>query len=534
MTSVSQNQRNRFYRRVSAYLRYAFIVLALGLVYLGPAGTSPCHAGFWPFSYDDAYEKSRDEFKAVHESVSTTKDTVEKAKLAVDAVATDLDDQINRLKRAGDAVPKELKDAAAKVKNAQKTLERSLEVLSNFGDYSEKITAATDVYDEIVELRKKMAADSQTLGPLGGELRALGTLMQKADNVPILGEAIKAYGEITTGLVDKLGEVATTIDKNRNQDLIGEGAYDTNEKARIFREFKRSHPELVGLTYEPSIPVYLYVPEDEARGGPGVLWNEDTKQFSVVPKGAPAKAIFQMQLLNNKRLEASQLTMHMEEWPKGGAKRLETARAMHDFFVKLRRFDYSTVSANSHEDLPLWLRNPRLFEARYVYDRNAHEQLHHDLKAIYDGFMAKGDDDSKKQAALIRKFAQKHKLDIAFAPAATPQKTEQKTTKKEESSTVESFFKSLNDGLEKLNKDLEKLNTTTSAPQKAATPPPAPPAEVKKTEQKPAAPARSPGKAPGQIGTCSECFESGLECSCGREACRCCSPGDSSCNAFDL
>jgi hypothetical protein len=188
----------------------------------------------------------------------------------------------------------------------------------------------------------------------------------------------------------------------------------------------------------------------------------------------------------------------------------------------------SQVCQNSHEELFALLRNPRLFEARYVYDRQVHDQLHRDLKEIHDRFLAKGDEDSKKQAALIREFSRRHKLGITFTKP-------EKKVDKNEPSAVEGFFKGLADGLEKLNKDLEKLNTTTSAPQKTTTSAPPPPATpVQKVEQTPAPPPKPATKAGSVVGTCAECAQSGLECACGKAACRCCAPGDSSCNAYDL
>lgn len=121
-------------------------------------------------------------------------------------------------------------------------------------------------------------------------------------------------GTVTTGLVDKLGEVATTIDNNRNQDQLDHGTYDTNEKNRAFREFQLNHPkELIADVYYRSVPSYLYEPAGGAREGSSVIWDEE---------------------------------------------------------------------------LFILLRNPKLFEARYVYDRKAHDRLHDDLRAIYDGLMA--------------------------------------------------------------------------------------------------------------------------------------------------
>jgi len=523
-------------------LRLPAVLLALAAItILGLGHTAPCYG--WSFGSsspeEEAYEKSRDEFKAVHESVSTTKDSVENAKKAMDAVVGEIDSKIKQMKKAGKTIPGDLKNAVAKLKNAQKTLERSQEILANFGDYSEKITAATDVYDEIVELRKKMDADRQSMGNLAAELRALGKVMEKGgEYVPILGDAIKAYGEVTTGLVDKLGEVATTIDSNRNQDQLGHGTYDTNEKNRLFREFQRNHSnELIADVYYRSVPSYIYEPAGGVREGNSVLWDEEDKQFTIVPQDVPAKDIFKMTLLIDERLSASDLIMHIGEWKKGGARRLETARAMQTFLNTLRKGSaspvMSQVSRENGDELFILLRNTKLFEARYVYDRRAHDQLHRDLEAIYDGLMAEGSKESKAQADQVRRFARKYNLNIAFAEPAPvePKKPEKKSAEKKGPSFLDSFIKAVATEPKKV----EKKSPTT---RKAATPQPQNQhVEAAKTAEKKPAPkpdAAKPAVKAGSIGSCNDCAQSGLDCACGRAACRCCAPGDANCNAYDL
>jgi hypothetical protein len=509
---------------------------------LGLGHAEQCHGwSFWSSSpEEEAYEKSRDEFKAVHESVSTAKDSVENTRKALDALVGQVDSEIKLLKKARKPIPGNLKNAAAKLKNARKTLERSQEILANFGDYSEKITAATDVYDEIVELRKKMDADRQSMGNLAAELRGLGKLMEKGgEYVPILGDAIKAYGTVTTGLVDKLGEVATTIDNNRNQDQLGHGTYDTNEKNRAFREFQRNHAkELIADVYYRSVPSYLYEPTGGVREGNSVLWDEESKKFVIVPKDVPAKDIFKMTLLIDKRLSASDLMAHMGEWKKGGARRLETARAMQTLLNRLRTGPafsvVSRVSRDNDDELFILLRNPKLFEARYVYDRQAHDNLHRDLKAMYDGLMAEGSAESKAQAEQIRRFARKYNLAIAFTqPApAEPKKPEKKTAKKKEPSFIDSLFNSSAPESNKVKKESPSTTRKTSTPQQQTQKEGATKTAKEKPAPKPAA-ARPAMKA-GQVGSCGDCARSGLDCACGKAACRCCAPGDSNCNAFDL
>jgi len=75
---------------------------------------------------------------------------------------------------------------------------------------------------------------------------------------------------------------------------------------------------------------------------------------------------------------------------------------------------------------------------------------------------------------------------------------------------------------------LKKLESTMPASDaispKLATPAPTPP------------PVPEPQTVPANttVSSCGLCAQSGLDCACGREACRCCAPGDSNCNAYDL
>jgi len=484
------------------------LLLALAaLTMLGWYRAASCHG---QSSYGEAYEQSRDEFKSVQESVASTKSTVENTKKAVDAVEAQIRLKIQQLRKAGQPVPDNLKNAAARFRNARLALKRSRDALANFGDYSEKITAVTDVYDEIKELRGKMEADRQSMGDLAAELRALGTLMEKGgEYVPILGDAIKAYGAVTTGLVDKLGEVAVTIDSNRNQDQLGHGTHDTSEKNRIFREFQRSHPELIADVYHRSVPAYLYEPVGVGEGN-SVLWDEESRQFFIVPADVPAKDIFKMSLLVEKRLAASELQLLMSHWQESGAPHLETARAMQPLLNDLRQGPFadvvSRVSREGDGLLYRLLRNPRLFEALYVYGPDTRLKLHRDLLAIHDSLIAEG---ALDQAAAIRNFSRQHRLEIAFAvpdPAVSP-KPAKKTAEKKK-------------------------------PAAAAKQPATQKKEAKKEpRQKPAAKAaaaKPKTKAGSVVGSCSACADAGLDCACGREACRCCAPGDSDCNAFDL
>ena len=263
----------------------------------------PCHG---QADYADAYEQSRNEFKAVQESAAATKSTLDATKIVVDKAEAQLRLKIQQLQKANQPASENLKNAAARFKNARMTLKRSQDLLDNFAVYSGKVTAVTDVYDKVVELRTKMKEDSKLMGDLAGALRGLGTMMvEGSDYVPVIGKAVKVYGKVTIGMVDKLGGVAKAIDLQRNQGQIGRGTHSTGERNRIFHEFQRNHPELIADVYAPSLPAYLYEPIGGPREGNSVIWDEEARQFSVVPADIPAGDIFRMTLLLETRLSAA-------------------------------------------------------------------------------------------------------------------------------------------------------------------------------------------------------------------------------------
>jgi len=481
--------------------------------------------------HSEAYEQSRDEFKSVLDSVSTSKSTVERTKKAVDAVEAQIRLKIQQLQKANQPIPDSLKDAAAKFKNARMTLKRSQEVLATFGNYSEKITAVTDAYDKIVDLRNKMEADRKAMGNLAGELRALGTMMDEGgDYVPILGEALKAYGAVTTGLVDKLGQVANTIDSNRNQDQIGRGTYDTNERNRIFRDFQRAHPELIADVYSRSVPEYLYEPIGGPREGNSVLWDERSQQFVIVPVDVPAKDIFKMTLLLDKRLSASDLQTLLGHWKENGAPKLKTSLALQSLLNDLRRGPFadvvSRVSRSNDGLLFRLLQNPELFIALYVYDPRTRDELNRNLQAIHDGLIAQG---ALDQAAKIRSFSTKHNLGLAFnVPGAAPLPKPDKQVKKTAEKNKPSPTGKTPAAQQEKQKEVTKTGEQEKRQQKAVAE-----SGVQKNKNDTSASAKKKVSA-GSIDTCSNCAKNGLDCACGRAACRCCAPGDSNCNAYDL
>jgi hypothetical protein len=540
-----RHPRGKFCRFPSPSLRQPFslkslffLLTAASLLALHPA--LPCQG---QADYADAYEQSRNEFKAVQESVAATKSTLDASKIVIDKAEAQLRLNIQQLQKANKPVPENLKNAAARFKNARMTLKRSQGMLENFGDYSGKITAVTDVYDKVIELRAKMQEDSQLMGDLAGALRAIGTLMvEGADYVPVIGKAVGGYGTIAIGMVDKLGGLAKLIDSNRNQGQIGRGTHSIGDRNKIFREFQLNHPELKADVYTPSVPAYLYEPFGGPSEGNSVIWDEETRQFSIVPADIPARDIFRMTLLLQTRLSAAELKILMEHWKTVGAPHLKAARGLHTLLNSVRHGPFidvvSRADRTSNGFLFRLLQDPDLFEALYVFDPETRADMHRSLKAVHDGLVAEG---ALDLAERLRTFAGKHKLGIAFTgpePVAPKKPVQKKAEKKKEPGTAGT--KTAAPELKK-KQEAKKVAPVPPKPKPAAkTPPPVPPKpknEVKKAAKTPAAkpPPKKPSVKAGQVvGSCSACIQNGMDCACGKAACRCCAKGDKNCNAFDL
>lgn len=515
-----------------------FLLTAASLLALHPA--SPCQG---QTDYADAYEQSRNEFKAVQESVAATKSTLDASKIVIDKAEAQLRLNIQQLQKANRPVPENLKNDAARFKNARMALKRSQTMLENFGDYSEKITAVTDVYDKVVELRAKMQEDSQLMGDLAGALRVMGTLMVEGkDYIPVIGMAVGGYGTIAIGMVDKLGGIAKLINSNRNQGNIGRGTHSIGDRNKIFREFQLNHPELKADVYTPSVPAYLYEPFGGPDQGNSVIWDEEARQFSVVPADIPARDIFRMTLLLETRLSAAELKILMEHWKTVGAPHLKAARGLHNLLNSVRHGPFidvvSRADRTSNGFLFRLLQDPDLFEALYVFDPKTREEMHQSVKAVHDGLVAEG---ALDLAEKLRGFAGKHKLGIAFSvpkPVPPPKPVQQKAEKQKKPGTAGTKTAAPEP---KKTQEVKKAAPVPPKPKAAAKkPPPAPPKpqkEIKKAAKTPAPkpPPKKPSVKAGQVvGSCSACIQNGMDCACGKAACRCCAKGDKNCNAFDL
>jgi hypothetical protein len=544
--NTDHHTRSKFCRRPSLSLQQPFHLKALfllltALILLALYPAPPCHG---QSDYAEAYEQSRDEFKAVQGSAAATKSTLDATKIVVDKAEAQLRLNIQQLQRANQPVPENLKNAAAKFKNARMTLKRSQDLLDNFSVYSGKVTAVTDVYDKVVELRTKMNEDSNLMGNLAGALRGLGTMMvEGSDYIPVIGRAVKVYGEVTIGMVDKLGGVAKTIDSQRNQGQIGRGTHSTGERNRIFHEFQRNHPELIADVYVPSLPAYLYEPFGSGEGN-SVIWDEEARQFSVVPADIPARDIFRMTLLLETRLSAADLKILMEHWNASGALHLKAANGLHKLLNGVRHGPFidivSRVDRTTNGFLFRLLQDPDLFAALYVFDPKTRDEMHRSMKAVHDGLVAEG---ALDLAEKLRGFARKHKLGIAFTvpePVAPPKPVQKKAEKKKEPVTADKKKSAAPEP--KKMQEVNKVAPVPPKPKPAAKPPspvpPKPQKEIKKAAKTPAPkppPKKKPSVKAGQVvGSCSACIQNGMDCACGKAACRCCAKGDKNCNAYDL
>lgn len=371
--------------------------------------------------YNQAYEQSKEEFVAVKESVDSLKGKVDKTKEAISLVEKHLRAQIMEMNRNKQPIPESMAKTVSNLKNARMTLARSQNVLNLFSEYSDKAINVSDIYDDINILRKKMDEDRRTMGDLSANLRLLGSAMSKSgEYIPILGEAIEAYGNIATGMIDKLGEVSIIIDQNRNQDHIGTGTHDTNEKSRLLRAMLADHPELAN-TYYHSSPGYLYRPLHS--NGSGLIWDEDSRTFYVIPENVPAEKIFRMALLTGKRVEPHELKILTQNWNSISAPRLQVATGLHNILNRVATGPFvdafSKVNRTSNDMLAGILVHKDIFEAYYTYSPQLRQHIDKFIKDLYSELVTQG---ATGEADIIYRFVNDNKLDIVLEQSPPPVK----------------------------------------------------------------------------------------------------------------
>ncbi|MEW5821650.1 MAG: hypothetical protein AB1782_15765 [Cyanobacteriota bacterium] len=317
---------------------------------------------------------SQEEFDSLKSSVDKTESVLDNIENRLQSAKKYLG-QISNDPRKG----KEAKALLEKITETEKILSDYKKPLKSFNTYAGKVSTVTDVYIQIYDIHEKFQKDKELQGDLGANLRLLSTAMQNfGDKVPLIGDAIKAYGDITSGLLDKTMEVGLTIDQARNQGAIsGPGTYATGYSREKNLLLKEKYPYLAdNYTYVPVTPGYVY--RSTENGHPLLIWDQESKDFYLVKEDVPVEKIFKLKLLVDQRPGPKDLKNLTENWDSIGLNRYKSGLLIQTLFEKVaeesgyslpKQFYYQVKDTNSDLFYDMF-HDTENFEARYMFDAN--------------------------------------------------------------------------------------------------------------------------------------------------------------------
>ncbi|MGE4243728.1 hypothetical protein [Ramlibacter sp.] len=105
------------------------------------------------------------------------------------------------------------------IEKSRSQIKRSKRALDEFHSKASVVTDAFDAYEAMETFRRQYQSYQSEQGQLAANLYALGTAMEKyGKNVPLLGDMIEAYGQITTGMLSKIAAVSWLVCRRIAQD----------------------------------------------------------------------------------------------------------------------------------------------------------------------------------------------------------------------------------------------------------------------------------------------------------------------------
>jgi len=318
-----------------------------------------------PLWAQDPLEKTDREFRAVADSVKKTQETVDKWRSGLI--------QAEKFLRSKKGLsPAQRSAIQEQIRTARRSLNGYSKRFKVFSKYAGKVTEVFDMVNTVNELRK--GAAERRGGPLAGQLHCIAKVMEKfGGEVPILGDAIQMYGQITTGLLDATDKLDKKIQGARNQNMIGAGCYSWfNPKYRALKsQFGADFAD--GDTYAPSGPRFVYRSINQ-RGKVCLIWDDETGKWHKLdnPK-ANVASIYRENLLAGRRRSPRELVVIANQWNKLVAGRTKAMEAYKEIIATRDSFLYSQAyyKVKGEYDLPLWemLQDPELFRANLLFNR---------------------------------------------------------------------------------------------------------------------------------------------------------------------
>ncbi|MBI5239230.1 MAG: hypothetical protein HY926_02050 [Elusimicrobia bacterium] len=308
-----------------------------------------------------------------------------------------------------------------KIEEMKEALAGNTQLYTRFADTAGKAKEVLDLVNDVKELKGTMDEYAANQGQGAANLLALAFLADKlGGDVPLLGDAIKAYAEITKGILGATNKLAGSINENQRQGGIGKGGQSTGEK---FEALKTLLGETAAKddTWLPTEPGWIFTTTDGKT--PDLLWDQESKSWLQAPKGS-AEQVYWKNRLAGKPPSPQFLAALCQ--PETAQKALEREKAAEEYLKLLdscakslgdEYLAYLSVNEKAGWALRGWLRDPKVFAARFAYDGAFQAEARSALKSLYEELAKKLPADSPLLARL-RDWAKTQ--DLALGGPAAP------------------------------------------------------------------------------------------------------------------
>lgn len=320
-------------------------------------------------SLTDTIDKTKKDFEVIKKTGDDAKDKLEELEselLKAKKVAASLTDDKAR------------KKVLDHIKTCEKKVTSTLNVFKNFSTYAGYTSNAIEAAVYMDKIRNLDHTDLKT------NLGTLATLMTDyGGKVPILGAAIKAYGEITTGMIKAVDKVGRTI---RDMDKGSIRFADDIRHKKMKEQFGSAADY-----YVPTGCSYIFLAEDDIAYG-YYIWDEDALKWYHFDSDTDVVGIFQDNLTYGRRIGPMRLKLMCEKWYV--IKRLkETGKAVFDKLADWKERPlgpgsvYWEVNEKHNSRLFREMMNPELFILKYTYNPSFKAWAAQVLRDFRDGLV---------------------------------------------------------------------------------------------------------------------------------------------------
>ena len=262
--------------------------------------------------------------RATANSYKVFQKSVEETQHILDKVADTLAEVERRLRLSPDD-PK-LKKVIQKLQETRETLVKEAETFGKFSKYSKKTTSGFEVIlkaDSIIN-----DANARRGGPLARNLHILAKTMEEFGEklpVPLVRDIIKAYGQVTGGLLNATDALGDQLRKKNAQGALG--VYGSQDDERWLAFVKQFPEKTKGVNLMPQEAPFIYQDEFNTSAPERYIWDGD-KWYKADNKKLSIRQSLIDSIQAGKRPDAQRI-IHMQENADFYGKRSQVAKDLH-------------------------------------------------------------------------------------------------------------------------------------------------------------------------------------------------------------